>query len=64
MNGQPFVAYVAEQWRLYHLEKEREKQERVSGGFLWRPPEQPPSLVWPLLACALGLMACGGGAAS
>ncbi|XP_066492183.1 protein regulator of cytokinesis 1 isoform X2 [Tiliqua scincoides] len=28
VNGQPFVAYVAEQWHLYHLEKEREKQER------------------------------------
>ncbi|KAJ6662804.1 hypothetical protein lerEdw1_011008 [Lerista edwardsae] len=28
VNGQPFVEYVAEQWHLYHLEKEKEKQER------------------------------------
>ncbi|XP_053128405.1 protein regulator of cytokinesis 1 isoform X2 [Hemicordylus capensis] len=28
VNGQRFVEYVAEQWQLHHLEKEREKQER------------------------------------
>ncbi|KAH0620142.1 hypothetical protein JD844_014775 [Phrynosoma platyrhinos] len=28
VNGQPFLEYVAEQWRLHHLEKEKERQER------------------------------------
>lgn len=30
VNGQRFMEHVAEQWQLHHLEKEREKQERVS----------------------------------
>lgn len=30
MKGQQFMEYVMEQWQLYHLEKEKEKQERVS----------------------------------
>lgn len=29
VNGQKFLEYVEEQWELYHIEKEREKQERV-----------------------------------
>ncbi|XP_061451694.1 protein regulator of cytokinesis 1 isoform X2 [Rhineura floridana] len=28
VNGQRFLAYVAEQWQLHHLEKEKERQER------------------------------------
>nr|XP_060611436.1 protein regulator of cytokinesis 1 [Anolis sagrei ordinatus] len=28
VQEQPFLQYVAEQWRLHHLEKERERQER------------------------------------
>ncbi|XP_053933166.1 protein regulator of cytokinesis 1 isoform X2 [Cuculus canorus] len=28
VKGQQFMAYVSEQWQLYHLEKEKEKQER------------------------------------
>uniref|UniRef100_A0A8V5HE91 Uncharacterized protein n=1 Tax=Melopsittacus undulatus TaxID=13146 RepID=A0A8V5HE91_MELUD len=28
MKGQQFMEYVMEQWQLYHLEKEKEKQER------------------------------------
>lgn len=37
VNGQKFMQYVAEQWELYHIEKEREKQERVSPSCLcWR----------------------------
>ncbi|XP_032088348.1 protein regulator of cytokinesis 1 isoform X2 [Thamnophis elegans] len=28
VSGQPFMEHVAEQWRLHHLEKEKEKQER------------------------------------
>ncbi|XP_033022568.1 protein regulator of cytokinesis 1 isoform X2 [Lacerta agilis] len=28
VNGQRFMEYVAEQWQLHHLEKEKEKQER------------------------------------
>ncbi|KAM6315736.1 protein regulator of cytokinesis 1-like [Podargus strigoides] len=28
VKGQQFMEYVAEQWQLYHLEKEKEKQER------------------------------------
>ncbi|XP_012588179.1 PREDICTED: protein regulator of cytokinesis 1 isoform X2 [Condylura cristata] len=31
VNGQKFMAYVTEQWELHRLEKERAKQERVSG---------------------------------
>lgn len=30
VKGQQFMEYVSEQWQLYHLEKEKEKQERVS----------------------------------
>lgn len=30
VNGQRFMEYVSEQWQLHRLEKEREKQERVS----------------------------------
>ena len=30
VKGQRFLEYVMEQWQLYHLEKEKEKQERVS----------------------------------
>lgn len=30
VNGQRFMEYVAEQWQLHHMEKEKEKQERVS----------------------------------
>ncbi|XP_044139160.1 protein regulator of cytokinesis 1 isoform X7 [Bufo gargarizans] len=29
MNGMKFMEYVAEQWNQFHLEKEREKQERL-----------------------------------
>lgn len=29
VNGQKFLQYVEEQWELYQIEKEREKQERV-----------------------------------
>ncbi|XP_053937798.1 protein regulator of cytokinesis 1-like [Cuculus canorus] len=28
VKGQQLMAYVSEQWQLYHLEKEKEKQER------------------------------------
>ncbi|XP_028561451.2 protein regulator of cytokinesis 1 isoform X2 [Podarcis muralis] len=28
VNGQRFMEYVAEQWQLHHMEKEKEKQER------------------------------------
>jgi protein regulator of cytokinesis 1 len=30
VNGQKFLDYVAEQWEMHRLEKERAKQERVS----------------------------------
>lgn len=30
VKGQQFMEYVSEQWQLYRLEKEKEKQERVS----------------------------------
>lgn len=30
VKGQQFMDYVSEQWQLYRLEKEKEKQERVS----------------------------------
>lgn len=30
VKGQQFMDYVSEQWQLFHLEKEKEKQERVS----------------------------------
>lgn len=30
VKGQQFMEYVTEQWQLYHMEKEKEKQERVS----------------------------------
>lgn len=30
VNGQKFMEYVAEQWEMHRLEKERAKQERVS----------------------------------
>lgn len=30
VKGQQFMEYVAEQWQLYRMEKEKEKQERVS----------------------------------
>lgn len=30
VNGQKFMEYVAEQWEMHQLEKERAKQERVS----------------------------------
>lgn len=30
VNGQQFMEYVSEQWQLHQLEKEKEKQERVS----------------------------------
>lgn len=30
VKGQPFMEYVTEQWQLFRLEKEKEKQERVS----------------------------------
>lgn len=30
VKGQQFMEYVTEQWQLYRLEKEKEKQERVS----------------------------------
>lgn len=36
VNGQKFLQYVDEQWELYQIEKEREKQERV----------RPSSLCW------------------
>ncbi|KAJ6655396.1 hypothetical protein lerEdw1_005454 [Lerista edwardsae] len=50
VNGQPFVEYVAEQWHLYHLEKEKEKQERqlkntfrsVLGGSVFHSPASHP----------------------
>lgn len=29
VNGQKFMEYVAEQWEMHRLEKERAKQERV-----------------------------------
>lgn len=29
VNGQKFMQFVSDQWELYRLEKEREKQERV-----------------------------------
>uniref|UniRef100_A0A8C0EFE2 Protein regulator of cytokinesis 1 n=1 Tax=Bubo bubo TaxID=30461 RepID=A0A8C0EFE2_BUBBB len=58
VKGQHFMEYVTEQWQLYHLEKEKEKQERVSvklppgpeepaGGPAWHGwgncPSHPPS---------------------
>lgn len=37
VNGQKFLQYVEEQWELYRVEKEREKQERVRPAPLcWR----------------------------
>lgn len=36
VNGQKFMEYVAEQWEMYRLEKERAKQERVRGPSLGR----------------------------
>lgn len=45
MKGQQFMEYVAEQWQLYRLEKEKEKQERVSA----KPGVLPPGLEEPLL---------------
>lgn len=30
MNGQKFLQYVEEQWELHRIEKEKEKQERVT----------------------------------
>ncbi|XP_058012428.1 protein regulator of cytokinesis 1-like [Ahaetulla prasina] len=33
VSGQRFMEHVAEQWHLHHLEKEKERQERVS----WQP---------------------------
>ena len=30
VNGQKFLEYVEEQWELHRIEKEKEKQERVS----------------------------------
>ena len=36
VNGQKFLQYVEEQWELFRIEKEKEKQERV----------RPPPLFW------------------
>lgn len=44
VNGQKFMQYVAEQWELYQIEKEREKQERVS----------PSSLCWSCILVSAG----------
>lgn len=41
VNGQKFLQYVDEQWELYRIEKEREKQERV----------RPPPVCWRFSAC-------------
>lgn len=43
VKGQQFMEYVREQWQLYHLEKEKEKQERVSARLSVLPPgpEEP-----------------------
>lgn len=43
VNGQKFMEYVAEQWEMHRLEKERAKQERVSGpvGGGWRSRGHP-----------------------
>lgn len=35
VSGQRFMEHVTEQWRLHHLEKEKERQERVS----WQPQD-------------------------
>lgn len=45
VKGQQFMEYVMEQWQLYRLEKEKEKQERVSA----KPSVLPPELEEPLL---------------
>lgn len=39
VKGQQFMEYVTEQWQLYRMEKEKEKQERVSA--------EPNVLSWP-----------------
>ena len=36
---QQFMEYVMEQWQLYRLEKEKEKQERVSAKLSVLPPD-------------------------
>ena len=43
VKGQQFMEYVTEQWQLYRLEKEKEKQERVSAKLSVLPPglEEP-----------------------
>lgn len=41
VNGQKFLQYVEEQWGLYQIEKEREKQERV----------RPPSFLFEFHPC-------------
>lgn len=60
VKGQQFMEYVSEQWQLYRLEKEKEKQERVSTELsmlasAWECPWLLPknaSLGLSLLGCA------------